>query len=110
MKKFISIQDLVAELNNTDSNIVDYYKQHEVSFSKADAVDLTDYQNDKLFKKVAARIYKTRNALVHSKSNDGRLNERGIYQPFKNKQELTKEIPLMRCISEFIIIRTATQL
>lgn len=110
LKKFISIQDLVAELNNTDSNIVDYYKQHEVSFSKADAVDLTDYQNDKLFKKVAARIYKTRNALVHSKSNDGRLNERGIYQPFKNKQELTKEIPLMRCISEFIIIRTATQL
>lgn len=110
LKKFISIQDLVAELNNTDSNIVDYYKQHEVSFSRADAVDLTDYQNDKLFKKVAARIYKTRNALVHSKSNDGRLNERGIYQPFKNKQELTKEIPLMRCISEFIIIRTATQL
>lgn len=110
LKKFISIEDLEAALNNIDSNVVTYYKTNEVVFSKGDIIDLTDHQNDKIFKKVAERIYKTRNALVHSKSNDGRLNERGIYQPFKNKQELLKEIPLMRCIAEFIIIRNATQL
>jgi len=58
--------------------------------------------------KIANRIYKTRNALVHSKSNDYIAKERGIYKPFKNNKELSKEIPLMRYISEAIIIKSAT--
>ncbi len=110
LKKFISVPDLVLELNNIDSEIVDYYKNHEVSFSKGNTINLTEHQNEKLFSKIASRIYQTRNALVHSKSNDSRLKERGIYQPSKDKQELLKEIPLLRCIAESIVIHTATQL
>ena len=71
---------------------------------------MRDISNEKLYKKLAARIYKTRNALVHSKSNESRLNERGVYNPFANSQELTMEIPLMRYISEAIIINSASPL
>lgn len=107
LKKYINIHSLIDELNNIDESLVSYYTHNEVSFSKGDTFDLNDIQNQKLYKKIAARIYKTRNSLVHCKSNETRLNERGIYQPFKNNQELLKEIPLMRCIAELIIIKTA---
>lgn len=55
-------------------------------------------------------IYKTRNALVHHKSNTARLKERGIYHPFKDEAELSNEIPLMRFVAEAIIIKTATEI
>lgn len=100
------VQDL-AEFNDS---ILEYYKATEVSFSKGDAIDLKDVSNEKLYKKLAARIYKTRNSLVHSKSNESRLNERGVYNPFTNSQELMKEIPLMRYISEVIIINSSSSL
>lgn len=108
INKFVDISELIANLTDFDPSIVDYYKTTEVSFSNGDAVDLKDKTNQKLCKKIANRIYKTRNALVHSKSNDYIAKERGIYKPFKNNKELSKEIPLMRYISEAIIIKSAT--
>lgn len=107
LRKYIDVHKLIDELNNIDETLISYYTHNEVSFSKGDAFDLNDIQNSKLYKKIAARIYKTRNSLVHCKSNETRIKERGIYQPFKNSQELLKEIPLMRCIAELIIIKTA---
>ena len=110
LKKFVDISELINDLTEFNSSIVDYYKTSEVSFSKGDTIDLRDISNEKLYKKLSARIYKTRNALVHSKSNEGRANERGIYKPFDNSQELLMEIPLMRYISEAIIINSASTL
>lgn len=110
LKKFVNISELINDLTEFSNSIVDYYKSSEVSFSKGDTVDLRDASNEKVFKKLAARIYKTRNALVHSKSNESRLSERGVYNPFANSQELTMEIPLMRYISEAIIINSASPL
>ncbi|MBR2403250.1 MAG: hypothetical protein IKB01_10895 [Lachnospiraceae bacterium] len=110
LKKFVDISELVNDLTEFDSLIVDYYKLSEVSFSKGDTIDLRDVSNEKLYKKMAARIYKTRNSLVHSKSNEGRINERGVYKPFDNSTELLREIPLMRYISEAIIINSASTL
>ena len=106
LKKFVNISELINDLTEFSNSIVDYYKSSEVSFSKGDTVDLRDASNEKVFKKLAARIYKTRNALVHSKSNESRLSERGVYNPFANSQE----IPLMRYISEAIIINSASPL
>ena len=94
-------------LDEFDPSSISYYKSHEVSFSNGDAIDLSDVSNEKLAKKIAARIYKTRNSLVHSKSNDSRVKERGIYHPFADEKELAKEIPLMRIIAESIIINSA---
>lgn len=110
LKKFVDIPELIDDLTEFSDSIVEYYKTSTINFSKGDAVDLRDISNEKLYKKLAARIYKTRNALVHSKSNEGRANERGVYKPFDNNQELLKEIPLMRYISEAIIINSASTL
>ena len=110
LKKFIDIGEIINDLNEFDPTIIDYYKTTEVGFSKGDAIDLRDIHNEKLFRKLAARIYKTRNALVHSKSNESRVNERSVYKPFDNSQDLLKEIPLMRFVSEAIIINSASPL
>ena len=110
LKNFIDLTDLKNDLEEMSRSLVDYYKNNEVGFSKGDPVDLYDVANDKVYKKLAARIYKTRNALVHSKSNEARTKERGIYNPFKDSQELQKEIPLMRSIAEAIIIKTSKEL
>ncbi|MGL6217739.1 MAG: hypothetical protein ACRC36_06860, partial [Lacrimispora sphenoides] len=75
---------------------------------KGDTIDLKEFTNDKLPKKLAARIYKTRNSLVHSKSNNMSSKDRGIYRPFINSNELSKEIPLMRMLAEYIIINSAS--
>lgn len=110
LKKFVNLYELVNDLTEFNDSIVEYYRLTEISFSKGDAIDLRDVSNEKLYKKLAARIYKTRNSLVHSKSNESRLSERGVYNPFTNNKELAKEIPLMRYISEAIIINSSSSL
>lgn len=110
IKAFVPMEQLFQNLYDSYPNLIDYYKTHEVSFSQGDKIDLTDHTNDKLPKKIAARIYKTRNSLVHSKSNATRVKERGIYHPFTDDKELAKEIPLMRIIAETIIIRSAEEI
>lgn len=107
LEKYIDCLDLV---NCIEPCYIQYYKNCGVPFSSGDAIDLTDVNNQKIFKKLAARIYKTRNALVHSKSNDFRLKEKGIYHPFSDKSALEKEIPLMKYIAEVLIIKTAKEL
>jgi hypothetical protein len=109
IKAFIPIEELRSSLSEFDPALINYYKTHEVSFSNGDTIDLNDLLNEKLPKKIAARIYKTRNSLVHSKSNNTRVKERGIYHPFTDENELTNEIPLMRIIAESIIIKSAEQ-
>ncbi len=110
IKRFVSVEQLRDDLNTYDSNLVDYYKTHEIHFSSGDTIDFSLLTNDKLSKKIAARIYKTRNALVHHKSNNTRVKDRGLYHPFKDEQELAKEIPLMRLIAESIIIKSSAEI
>ena len=108
LEKYVKIEDIIEKLKDYKDNLEEYYKTTKVTFSDGDVFDLN---NDKeIFKKMSSRIYKTRNSLVHSKSNEIRLKERGIYKPFKDSKELLKEIPLMRCISEEIIIKSSKEL
>lgn len=110
IKTFVSLEQLRNDLNDYSSSMIEYYRLHEVSFSNGDTVDLDDFRNEKLPKKIAARIYKTRNALVHHKSNTTRIKERGIYHPFNDENELSQEMPLMRLIAEAIIIQSAEEI
>jgi hypothetical protein len=110
IKTFISMEQLHTSLYEYEPKLINYYKTHEVSFSNGDAVDLSDFSNERLPKKIAARIYKTRNSLVHSKSNNSKIKERGIYRPFTDDKELTSEIPLMKLIAEAIIIKSAEEI
>lgn len=109
-RRILSSRMINVRTLRNDAGEIAYYKSHEISFSNGDAIDLDNYTSDKLPKKIAARIYKTRNALVHHKSNTARLKERGIYHPFKDEAELSNEIPLMRFVAEAIIIKTATEI
>lgn len=99
LKKYIDLSEL---LRNIPDTAIDYYRTYEVPFSKGDIVDFNDVTNPKLYKKMAARIYKTRNSIIHSKSC-----EKSIYSPFKDDEALEKEIPLLRYIAEEIIIKTS---
>lgn len=109
LRKYIDIEKIIEKLNEIDKAIIEYYKNNKVNFSNGDAIDLIGDKKH-IFKKLANRVYKTRNSLVHSKSNEVRSNERGIYKPFKDSKALLKEIPLLKVISEEIIIKSASEL
>lgn len=107
--KYVKIDELIDSLNDIDSEIITYYKDHSVRFSNGNVFDLLD-DDDKIYKKIAKKIYYTRNSLVHNKSNEISTKEMGIYKPFKDSKVLSKEIPLLKSISEQIIIRSAKEL
>jgi hypothetical protein len=97
--KFVDLDDLRDKVNNYDNALLDYYRQTKVSFSDGDTVDLREADQQAVIKKLSARIYKTRNAVVHSKESD-----KVRYVPFRDDRNLVKEVPLLRFIAEQIII------
>lgn len=106
LKKFIiNIDELKDELISFDHTLIEYYKNNEISFSKGNKVDFNNVNKDIILSNLAKRIYKTRNAIVHSKES-----EHSKYLPFNNDKELTKEIYLMRLLAETIIISSSQEL
>lgn len=104
LKKYIdSYENVREELNIYDKSLVAYYKQTPVSFSDGDTVDLNSVDLGDMQVKLANRIYKTRNSIVHSKKSD-KLK----YIPFDHDKDLLKEIPLMQFLSEKIIIASSS--
>lgn len=99
LEKFVTLDDLKIKINEYDETLLEYYKSNKVPFSQGNEVDLTDEDTDKVFKNLTKRIYSTRNALVHSKDGDS-----SKYTPFQDDRLLVKEVPLMRFISEMVIL------
>ncbi len=100
--KYIDIEKLSKKINEYDSTLLEYYKNHDVSFSGGNKIDFELIQKKEVIRKISSRIYKTRNSLVHSKDTD-----MSKYVPFKHDKYLMKEIPLLRFIAEEIIIMTS---
>ncbi|QAA31229.1 hypothetical protein [Clostridium manihotivorum] len=100
--KYIDIEKLKKKIAEYDETLIEYYKNTEVQFSGGYKIDLDTAQSKDAIKKISGRIYKTRNSLVHSKETDMLK-----YVPFKHDKYLIKEIPLLRFISEEIIIMTS---
>ncbi|EUK18699.1 hypothetical protein [Commensalibacter papalotli (ex Servin-Garciduenas et al. 2014)] len=100
LTKFIEIDELQEKLT---SEQIEYYQQNKIKFSNAPTISFKDKQN--FYTHLAQRIYKTRNALVHSKDND---KER--YKPYQDSEELSKEIPLIKLVAEQVIINSSTPL
>jgi hypothetical protein len=71
-----------------------------VQFSQGSTINFKDDKS--VFGNIANRIYKTRNAVMHSKANE---TER--YIPFEHENRLLKEIPLIQSLAEEIIMRTS---
>lgn len=103
LQKHLDINELVQKLNEYDSSLVGYYKLEPVSFSGAGTVHLEGDDEELIYKHIAARIYKNRNSIVHSKES-----EKAKYTPFRDDKTLVKEVPLLRFISEKIIFETST--
>jgi hypothetical protein len=99
LTRFMEKQEIVDKLNEYDASLVEYYKNEQVNFSNGSKVNLSSTDNETIIKNLAGRIYSTRNALVHSKDGD-----RAKYTPFRDERFLVKEIPLLRFISESVIL------
>lgn len=100
--RYVDLQELEIQLNQYDGALLTYYCENKVSFAGADEVDFHNSSREAVYKKLAARIYKVRNAIVHSKES-----EKGRFAPFRDDRALIREIPLMRFVGEQIIIRSS---
>lgn len=107
LTKFVDIDRVIKALDEIDKSLILYYKDNKVDFSDGIEIDINSANND-IFKTISKRIYNTRNALVHNKSN--MVKERCIYEPFKDSIALSKEIPLLKVIAEEIIMESAEEL
>jgi len=102
MKKYVILDNLIAKLREYNESLIDYYQENKVSFSKGSPINFSFHDTEKIFKQIADRIYKTRNSIVHSKEGG-----KPRYVPFRHDKELSMEIPLIRFITEEIIIGTS---
>ena len=90
------------EIEEQDKKYILYLKTEKVLFSDGDVVNLENNDFDCVCKELAKRIYKTRNALVHSKEL-----ESSKYKPFHDDKILLKEMLLLRLLAEQVIIKTS---
>lgn len=97
---------LICSIHQIALKVIDYYQNSFVSFnsSKKTKVCWTDVQG--VYKNLANRIYETRNSLVYSKSKQA-ANQ---YKIYKNKNELSAEIALIRGVAEIILINSSETL
>ncbi|MEG3619125.1 hypothetical protein V5T82_11720 [Magnetovibrio sp. PR-2] len=103
LMKYVDVDDLIVKLNDYDEGLIEYYSEKSVPFSGGKVVDLELDDEDAIYKSLSKRIYSTRNALVHSKDGD-----MGKYTPFSDDRELIKEVPLMRFISEMVVVEESS--
>ena len=99
LKKFVDLPQLIDQLSVADEESLQYFKTQRVPFVKADTtVDFGHKSSDAVNVRLADRIYKTRNAVVHGKSG---MSDR--YVAFRDEGSLRREIILVRSITEQII-------
>ena len=103
LTKYVDVNQLASDLNDFDSSLVDWYANNVVSFCDGDRVPFGQPDASKIISALSNRIYKTRNALVHSKEGS-----KGKFVPFADDRDLIPEIPLMRFVAEQIIIATSS--
>ena len=99
LKKYIDPAKLLKEIREYDQGLVEFYKTNKVDFSDGPKVNLENDDKNLMLNNVASRLYDTRNSIVHSK---GQRSDK--YIPFKHDRNLLKEIPLIKSISENLII------
>ncbi|MBF0753460.1 hypothetical protein E4T89_04175 [Jeotgalicoccus nanhaiensis] len=101
LEKFASADEIKKRLNEQDIELLSYYAENTVKFSGGKELQWKDKKG--IYSSIARRIYDTRNSLIHSKDNE----DYKWYNPFKDEEELIKEIPLVKTIAEQIIINSA---
>ena len=102
LAKYVDVPQLVADLNAFDSKLLNLYATNTVGFCDGNRVALDQSDTAAIFASLSNRIYKTRNALVHSKEGS-----KAKFVPFTDDRDLIPEVPLMRFIAEQIIVATS---
>ena len=80
-----------------------YYQNTLVPFTSSTKTKIAWADSQGAYTNIATRIYETRNALVHSKSEQS-ANQ---YRPYKNNGDLTLEIALIKAVAELVIINSS---
>jgi len=102
LDKYLNLSKLATDLDSFDPTLVPAYASDCVDFADGKVVDLKSNDETVVIKELSARMYKIRNAIVHSK--DG---SKVKFVPFEHDRILEREVPLMRFIAEQIIIESS---
>ncbi|MDA2093788.1 hypothetical protein PDN23_14285 [Bacillus cereus] len=94
-KYIYDIDEFKLRLNNDE---LAFYQNNIVSFSRGNVINW-ERDKTKIIKDIVNRIYATRNALIHSKSS----KKEETYHPYLHKNDLEKEINLIKALAECII-------
>lgn len=105
IEKHVDIVTLVEKIREYDEELIKFYRENSVPFSDGDRVDFEGSDLGLIVSSLAKRIYKTRNAIVHSKES-----EKVRYIPFDHDRLLILEAPLVRFIAELIILNNSTEI
>jgi len=105
LEKHVDVITLAGKIREYDKSLIGFYRDNEVPFSDGDRVDLGSNDAAQVVTALAKRIYKTRNAIVHSKEG-----EKVRYIPFEHDKQLAAEVPLVRFTAELIILHTSTEI
>jgi hypothetical protein len=103
LKKYVKHEILLSDVQSFNPTLADHYKINKVSFADGDTVALDSADEGTLRNSLANRIYKTRNALVHSK--DG---SKSRFVPFKDDKDLESEVALLRFVAEQVVLNSST--
>jgi hypothetical protein len=104
-EKHIDTNVLLEKVKEYDANLIEFYRSNQVPFSDGDTVNLESGDSAQIISLLAKRIYKTRNAIVHSKDGD-----KVRYIPFEHDKLLVMEVPLARFIAELIILKNSNEI
>ena len=102
--EYAPINDLKCRIDTLDSTAVNYYQMESVPFvKKSKSTKLAWSDMEGVYTYLTTRIYETRNALVHSKSE----HSESQYKPYENKEDLIRELALIRAVADLVIINSS---
>lgn len=84
--------------------------KRKVNFSNGNDIIFSNAEPNQYINSLTGRIYKTRNAIVHSKESFTDDKKNNKYHPIKDDNELLSEIALIQVIAEIVINDYATEI
>ncbi|MGN7200052.1 hypothetical protein [Arthrobacter sp. SAFR-044] len=104
LRKFVDLERLRATLSSNNPEVLNHICTSVVGFADGKPIDFEHRDVGAPFKQIASRIYKTRNALVHSKDSTYKT-----FRPFRDDATLVPEVHLLRAVAEQVVVATAKE-
>lgn len=101
--EYVPVDKLRERIKQFDSSSEDFFQNQTVAFANVEKTKIAWNNPDGVYTNLASRIYETRNALVHSKSEQAKKR----YNPHKDRRNLLKEVILIQAVAELVIINSS---